>query len=141
VVHKKHKAVDNNNNNNNNNHNNHNLHLQRATATNHMAKAQTILKVVGDQVATMVRRSTPVRATAKTMVAAEAVMVAMVVETAVGIAVNPAGVRLIPTAARHPTKTSTDVPERNVTKRRNSKFQQFRSTRESVPGKTQCSKT
>ena len=136
VVHKKHKAVDN-----NNNHNSHNLHLQGATETNHTVKAQTILKVVGNQVAAItVRRSTPVRATAKTMVAA-AVMVATAVATAVGIAVSPAGVLLFPTAARRPTKTSTGVLERKFTKRKNSKFHHCRNTPDPVPGKTQCSKT
>jgi hypothetical protein len=137
VVHKKHKAVDNN----NNNHHSHNLHLQGATETNHMTKAQTILKVVGNQVAAItVHRNTPVRVAAKTMVAA-AVMVATVVATAVGIVVNPVGVLLIPAAARHPTKTSTGVPERKVTKRKNSKFHHCRHTPDPVPGKTQCSKT
>ena len=132
MVHKKHKAVDNNNNNNNS----HNLHLQGATETNHTVKAQTILMVVGTQVAAItVRRNTPVRVTAKTMVAAEAVMVAMVVATAVGIAVNPAGVLLIPTAVRRPTKTSTGVPEGKVTKRKNSKFHHCRNTPDPAPGK------
>jgi len=137
AAHKRLKAVAN-----NNNHNSHNLHLQGATETNHTVKAQTILMVVGNQVAAItVRRSTPVRATAKTMVAAEAAMVATVVATAVGVAVNPVGVLLIPAAARHPTKTSTGVPEGKVTKRKNSKFHHCRNTPDPVPGETQCSKT
>jgi Zn-dependent alcohol dehydrogenase len=115
VVHKKHKAVDN-----NNNHNSHNLHLQGATETNNMAKAQILLMVVGSQMAaTTVHRNTPARVTAKMMVA-EAVVVATVVATAVGIVANPAGVRPTPTAARHPTKASTGAPGRNATKRGNS---------------------
>jgi len=139
VVHKKHKAVDNNNN--NNNHNSHNLHLQGATETNHMTKAQTILKVVGNQVAAItVHRNTPARVTAKMMVA-EAVVVVTVVATAVGIVANPAGVRPTPTAATRPTKTPTGVLARKVTRRKNSKFHHCRNTPDPAPGKTQCSKT
>ena len=105
-----------------------------------MVKAQTILKMVGNQVAIMVHHKPPVRVAAKTMVAA-AVAVATVMATAVGIAVTPAGVLLIPTAARPSTSTSTGVSERNVTKRRNLNAHQCRNTQDPVPGTTQCSKT
>ena len=130
MAHKRHRAVVNN--------NSHNLHLLGAMEANHMVKAQIILKMVGNQMTKMVRQKPPVRASAKAVVVATVVVVTA---TAVVTAVTPAGVLLIPAAAKPSKNTSTGVSERNATKRRNLNAHQCRSTQESVPGKTQCSKT
>ena len=104
-----------------------------------MVKAQIILKMVGNQMIKMVRRKLPVRAIAKAVVVAA---VAVVTATAVVTAVIPAGVLLIPAAARPSKNTSTSASERNVNKRqKKSKFPRSQMRGDTELGKTLSIKT